>query len=90
MVTCLAGVRNGQIITAGARKARVTRLGDGFSVAVDGVEREGRKGLALTFADPGSHLSRGMMPSASGVCRLHLVSGQRVDYGRTGRRQKDP
>lgn len=44
MVTCLAGVRNGQSITAGAWKARVTRLGDGFSVAVDGVEREGRRG----------------------------------------------
>lgn len=29
------------------------------------------------------------MLSASGFCRLHLVSGQRVDYGRTGRRQKD-
>lgn len=42
--------------------------------------------LALPFIDLRSHwrfLSRGMVPTELGFNRLHLVSGQRIDCGRT-------
>ena len=42
--------------------------------------------LALVLMDLGSHwnvLNRDVMPSELGFNRLHLLSGQRIDYGKT-------